>query len=43
MELNNRPGYSRNYPHPKDPKNLYRRSIYTYWKTHCAASHHGDL
>ena len=32
MELNNRPGYSRNYPHPKDPKNLYRRSIYTYWK-----------
>ena len=32
MELNNRPGYSRKYPHPKDPDNLYRRSMYTYWK-----------
>ncbi|MEO1844490.1 MAG: PSD1 and planctomycete cytochrome C domain-containing protein [Akkermansiaceae bacterium] len=32
MELNNRPGYSRKYPHSKDPSNLYRRSMYTYWK-----------
>ena len=32
MELNNRPGYSRKYPHSKDPNNLYRRSMYTYWK-----------
>jgi hypothetical protein len=32
MELNNRPGFSRAYPHPKDEENLYRRSMYTYWK-----------
>lgn len=32
LELNNRPGYSRKYPHPKDAANLYRRSMYTYWK-----------
>ena len=32
LELNNRPGYSRKYPHPRDPDNLYRRSLYTYWK-----------
>ena len=32
LELNNRPGYSRTYPHPRDSANLYRRSLYTYWK-----------
>ena len=32
LELNNRPGYSRTYPHARDPVNLYRRSLYTYWK-----------
>ncbi|MCH2064894.1 MAG: DUF1549 and DUF1553 domain-containing protein, partial [Roseibacillus sp.] len=32
LELNNRPGYSRAYPHPRDSANLYRRSLYTYWK-----------
>lgn len=32
LELNNRPGYSRKYPHPNDAANLYRRSMYTYWK-----------
>jgi hypothetical protein len=32
METNNRPGYSRAYPHSKDPMQLYRRSLYTYWK-----------
>jgi len=32
LELNNRPGYSTKYPHPLDPANLYRRSMYTYWK-----------
>lgn len=32
MEINNRPGYSRAYPHTKDPNALYRRSLYTFWK-----------
>ena len=32
MELNNRPGYSKAYPHAKTGDQLYRRSIYTYWK-----------
>ena len=32
LELNNRPGYSRTYPHARDSANLYRRSLYTYWK-----------
>ena len=32
LELNNRPGYSRTYPHPRDSANLYRPSLYTYWK-----------
>jgi hypothetical protein len=32
LEINNRPGYSRAYPHSKDPAQLYRRSMYTFWK-----------
>ena len=32
MEINNRPRYSRAYPHSTDPKALYRRSLYTFWK-----------
>ena len=32
MEINNRPNYSRAYPHSTDPKALYRRSLYTFWK-----------
>lgn len=32
MEINNRPGYSRAYPHTQDPNALYRRSLYTFWK-----------
>ncbi|MDH3585139.1 MAG: DUF1553 domain-containing protein, partial [Phycisphaerae bacterium] len=32
LEVNNRPNYSRSYPHQTDPQQLYRRSIYTYWK-----------
>jgi len=32
MELNNRPKYSREYPHPKERNQLYRRSMYTFWK-----------
>ena len=32
MEINNRPGYSRAYPHTEDPSALYRRSMYTFWK-----------
>ncbi len=32
LELNNRPGYSRAYPHAKTGDQLYRRSIYTFWK-----------
>lgn len=31
MELNNRPGYSREYPRGSGD-DLYRRSIYTFWK-----------
>ena len=31
MELNNRPGYSRQYPQGKG-EDLYRRSLYTFWK-----------
>ena len=31
MELNNRPGYSKAYPQGKGD-DLYRRSIYTFWK-----------
>ena len=31
MELNNRPGYSKKYPHGKGEQ-LYRRSMYTFWK-----------
>jgi hypothetical protein len=32
LEINNRPGYSRAYPHTTDPAHLYRRSMYTFWK-----------
>ena len=32
MEINNRPRYSRAYPHTTDAKALYRRSLYTFWK-----------
>ena len=32
MEINNRPGFSRAYPHTESPTQLYRRSMYTYWK-----------
>lgn len=32
MEINNRPGYSRAYPHTEDASALYRRSLYTFWK-----------
>ncbi|HIA64147.1 MAG TPA: DUF1553 domain-containing protein [Planctomycetes bacterium] len=31
MELNNRPGYSRKYPQATG-EDLYRRSLYTFWK-----------
>ena len=31
MELNNRPGYSRKYPLGQG-RDLYRRSLYTFWK-----------
>lgn len=32
LEINNRPGYSRAYPHSEDADALYRRSLYTFWK-----------
>jgi hypothetical protein len=32
MEINNRPGYSRAYPHTEDVSQLHRRSLYTFWK-----------
>ena len=32
MEINNRPGFSRAYPHTQDASALYRRSLYTFWK-----------
>lgn len=32
MELNNRPGYSKPYPHASTSDQLYRRSLYTFWK-----------
>ena len=32
LEINNRPNYSRAYPHTTDPAQLYRRSLYTFWK-----------
>lgn len=31
MELNNRPGYSKEYPQGRG-EDLYRRSVYTFWK-----------
>ena len=32
LEINNRPGYSRAYPHTTETDALYRRSMYTFWK-----------
>ena len=32
LEINNRPGYSRAYPHTDETSALYRRSLYTFWK-----------
>ncbi len=32
LEINNRPGYSRAYPHQSDPEQHHRRSMYTFWK-----------
>ena len=32
MEINNRPGYSRAYPHQTKVGQLYRRSMYSFWK-----------
>jgi hypothetical protein len=32
LEINNRPGYSRAYPHQTDPTQLHRRTLYTFWK-----------
>jgi Protein of unknown function (DUF1553)/Protein of unknown function (DUF1549)/Planctomycete cytochrome C len=32
LEINNRPGYSKPYPHQTDPKQLHRRSVYSFWK-----------
>jgi len=32
LEINNRPNYSRAYPHQQQPAHLFRRSMYTYWK-----------
>ena len=32
LEINNRPRYSRAYPHTTAAEALYRRSLYTFWK-----------
>jgi hypothetical protein len=32
LEINNRPGLSAPYPHTTDTSQLYRRSMYTFWK-----------
>jgi hypothetical protein len=32
LEINNRPGSSRAYPHSKNRAQLYRRSMYSFWK-----------
>jgi hypothetical protein len=32
LEINNRPNFSRAYPHTEEPSQLYRRSMYTFWK-----------
>lgn len=32
MEINNRPNYSRPYPHQTDSAQHYRRTMYTFWK-----------
>ncbi|QEG43293.1 PSD1 and planctomycete cytochrome C domain-containing protein [Roseimaritima ulvae] len=32
LEINNRPGYSRAYPHQSEPVQHHRRSMYTFWK-----------
>ncbi|MEM7452847.1 MAG: PSD1 and planctomycete cytochrome C domain-containing protein [Planctomycetota bacterium] len=32
LEINNRPNFSREYPHQKDVDQHHRRSLYTFWK-----------
>lgn len=32
LEINNRPNFSRAYPHQTDPSQHHRRTLYTYWK-----------
>lgn len=32
LEINNRPGYSRTYPHQQDTSQHHRRSMYSFWK-----------
>ncbi len=32
LEINNRPGYSRVYPHQQDLAQHHRRTLYTFWK-----------
>ncbi len=32
LEINNRPNYSRAYPHQTDPHQHHRRTLYTFWK-----------
>ena len=32
LEINNRPGFSRAYPHTEEASQLFRRSMYTFWK-----------
>jgi hypothetical protein len=32
LEINNRPNYSRAYPHQTDPAQHHRRTLYTFWK-----------
>ncbi len=32
LEVNNRPNYSRPYPHQTDPEQHHRRTLYTFWK-----------
>ena len=32
LEINNRPNYSKAYPHKKNPFQHHRRSMYTFWK-----------
>ncbi len=32
LEVNNRPNFSRAYPHQTDPSQHHRRTVYTFWK-----------